>query len=137
MQKYGYIRVSSTDQNEDRQVLVLAKEGISPANLFIDKQSGKDFERTAYKKLVKRLKKGDLLYIPSIDRLGRNYSEILNQWRILTKEKGVDLVVLDMEILNTHHEKDLIRTLIADLVLQILSFVAQNERENIRERQRA
>ena len=135
MQKYGYIRVSSTDQNEDRQVLALEKEGIPPANLFVDKQSGKDFDRTAYKKLVKRLKTGDLLYIPSIDRLGRNYSEIQNQWRILTKEIGVDIAVLDMEILDTRQHKNLIGTFIADLVFHVLSFVAQNERENIRERQ--
>lgn len=135
MQIYGYIRVSSTDQNEDRQVLALHDKGIPSANLFIDKQSGKDFERMAYKKLVKRLKKGDLLYIPSIDRLGRNYSEIQNQWRILTKEKGVDIAVLDMEILDTRQHKNLIGTFIADLVLQVLSFVAQNERESIRQRQ--
>jgi len=108
---------------------------IPPENLYIDKQSGKDFERAAYKKLVKRLKSGDLLYIKSIDRLGRNYEEIQNQWRILTKEKGVDIVVLDMELLDTRREKNLLGTFIADLVLQVLSFVAQSERESIKKRQ--
>jgi len=132
---YGYARVSSIDQNEDRQVLELKERGVLQPGLFIDCQSGKDFKRTAYKKLVRKLKKGDLLYVSSIDRLGRNYEEIQNQWKILTKEKGVDIVVLDMEILDTRLYKDLIGTFIADLVLQVLSFVAQNERENIRQRQ--
>jgi len=135
MQIYGYIRVSSIDQNEDRQVIALREKGISPENLFIDKQSGKDFQRKEYKRLIKRLKTGDLLYITSIDRLGRNYEEIQNQWRILTKEKGVDIAVVDMPILDTRQYKDLIGTFIADLVLQVLSFVAQSERENIRKRQ--
>ena len=135
MMKYGYLRVSSTDQNEDRQLMAMQELGILPANLFIDKQSGKDFNRPKYQKLVDLLQEGDLLYITSIDRLGRNYDEILSQWRILTKEKGVDIVVLDMPILDTRQYKDLIGTFIADLVLQVLSFVAQNERENIRQRQ--
>ena len=135
MQKYGYIRVSSTDQNESRQVLELRAKGVETGNLFVDKQSGKDFERGAYKRMVKRLKAGDLLYISSIDRLGRDYKEVLKQWQILTKEKGVDIAVIDMPILDTRQYKDLIGTFIADLVLQILSFVAQSERESIRKRQ--
>ena len=132
---YGYIRVSSTDQNEDRQLMAMQSLGIAQTNLFIDKQSGKDFKRPAYKRLIKRLRSGDLLYILSIDRLGRNYEEIQNQWRLLTKEKNVDIAVIDMPLLDTRHGKDLMGTFIADLVLQILSFVAQNERENIRKRQ--
>ena len=135
MKIYGYIRVSSTDQNEDRQLLALNELNIPPENLFIDKQSGKDFNRPAYKELVKRLKNGDLLYIKSIDRLGRNYEEIQNQWRVLTKEKCVDIVVIDMPLLDTRLNKDLMGTFIADLVLQILSFVAQSERDTIRKRQ--
>ena len=135
MKTYGYIRVSSADQNEDRQLLALQELKIPQSNLFIDKQSGKDFQRPEYKKMVSRLKAGDLLYIKSIDRLGRNYEEIQNQWRILTKEKGVDIVVLDMELLDTRREKNLLGTFIADLVLQVLSFVAQSERESIRQRQ--
>ena len=132
---YGYIRVSTREQNEDRQILALKDLSIPEKNLFIDKQSGKDFERPQYRKMVRKLKKDDLLYIKSIDRLGRNYSEILEQWRILTKEKGIDIVVLDMPLLDTRRGKDLMGTFIADLVLQILSFVAQSERENIRKRQ--
>lgn len=132
---YGYIRVSSTDQNEDRQMIALAQKGVPRKNLYIDKQSGKDFERPRYKKMTKRLKNGDLLYVLSIDRLGRNYEEIQEQWRILTKEKGVDICVIDMPLLDTRNGKDLMGTFIADLVLQILSFVAQNERESIRRRQ--
>lgn len=132
---YGYIRVSTKEQNEDRQVIALRDVGIVGADLYIDKQSGKDFQRPQYKKLLRRLKKDDLLYIKSIDRLGRNYPEILEQWRILTKEKGVDIVVLDMPMLDTRRGKDLMGTFIADLVLQILSFVAENERVNIRQRQ--
>ena len=135
MKKYGYARVSSTDQNTDSQVATLRKMGVIPANLHIDKQSGKDFQRPQYQRLIKRLKQGDLLYIVSIDRLGRNYEEIQNQWRMLTKEKGVDIAVIDMPILDTRQYKNLIGTFIADLVLQVLSFVAQNERENIRQRQ--
>ena len=132
---FGYIRVSSTDQNEDRQRIAMQKKGIGAKNLYIDKQSGKDFQRPRYRQMVRRLKPGDLLYVLSIDRLGRNYEEIQNQWRILTKEKGVDICVIDMPLLDTRRGKDLMGTFIADLVLQILSFVAQNERENIRKRQ--
>lgn len=132
---YGYIRVSSTDQNEDRQLLAMQDKQVPQKNIFIDKQSGKDFDRPQYKKLVKKLKAGDLLYILSIDRLGRNYEEIQKQWRILTKEIGIDICVIDMPLLDTRNGKDLMGTFIADLVLQILSFVAQNERENIRKRQ--
>ena len=135
MEIYGYVRVSSTDQNEDRQMLALSKQNIAAKNIYIDKLSGKDFNRPAYKKLIKKLKSGDLLYILSIDRLGRNYEEIQNQWRVLTKEIGVDICVIDMPLLDTRQGKDLMGTFIADLVLQILSFVAQNERENIRKRQ--
>ena len=132
---YGYGRVSSTEQNADRQVLRLRGVGVAEKNIFIDKQSGKDFERPQYKKLIKKLKPGDLLYVLSIDRLGRNYVEIQEQWRILTKDKGVDIIVMDMPLLNTRNGKDLLGTFIADLVLQILSFVAQTERENIKTRQ--
>ena len=135
MKTYGYIRVSSTDQNADRQLVAMQKLKIPPKNLFIDKQSGKDFNRPQYQKLLNQLQAGDLLYITSIDRLGRNYEEIQNQWRIITKEKRVDIVALDMPLLDTRRGKDLLDTLIADLVLQLLSFVAQNERENIRKRQ--
>ena len=132
---YGYIHVSSADQNEDRQLVALRSCKVPECNLFVDKQSGKDFERPEYRRMLRRPKRDDLLYVKSIDRLGRNYGEILEQWRLLTKEKGVDIVVLDMPILDTRSGKDLMGTFIADLVLQILSFVAQNERENIRQRQ--
>lgn len=132
---YGYIRVSSTDQNEDRQRIALAEVGVEEKNIFMDKMSGKDFNRPQYKKLVRRMKEGDLLYILSIDRLGRNYAEIQNQWRILTKDIGIDICVIDMPLLDTRTCKDLMGTFIADLVLQILSFVAQSERENIKKRQ--
>lgn len=132
---YGYVRVSSTDQNEDRQFDAMHEVGVPEKNIYLDKQSGKDFERPQYKKLVKKLQPGDLLYILSIDRLGRNYEEIQKQWRILTKESGVDICVIDMPLLDTRNGKDLMGTFIADLVLQILSFVAQNERENIKKRQ--
>ena len=135
MEIYGYVRVSSTDQNEDRQMLALKKQNIADKNIYIDKLSGKDFNRPAYKKLIKKLESGDLLYILSIDRLGRNYEEIQNQWRVLTKDIGADICVIDMPLLDTRQGKDLMGTFIADLVLQILSFVAQNERENIRKRQ--
>lgn len=134
-QVYGYVRVSSIDQNEERQIVELSKRNVLSKNIYIDKQSGKSFERPQYKKLVRKLKQGDLLYILSIDRLGRNYLEIQEQWRILTKEKGIDICVIDMPLLDTRNGKDLMGTFIADLVLQILSFVAQNERENIRKRQ--
>ena len=132
---YGYIRVSSADQNEDRQMIALTEAGVPEKNIYMDKLSGKNFDRPQYVKLVKKLKAGDLLYILSIDRLGRNYEEIQNQWSILTKEKGVDICVLDMPLLDTRQGKDLMGTFIADLVLQILSFVAQSKRENIRKRQ--
>ena len=132
---YGYVRVSSIEQNEIRQLVALENAGVEKRNIFIDKQSGKNFDRPKYKRLVKKLKPGDLLYIQSIDRLGRNYIEIQEQWRILTKDKGVDICVIDMPLLNTRNGKDLLGTFIADLVLQILSFVAQTERENIRTRQ--
>ncbi len=132
---YGYVRVSSVEQNEDRQMIALKKAGVSDRHIFIDKQSGKDFHRLNYEKMVSRLQEGDLLYILSIDRLGRDYVEIQNQWRMLTKEIGVDICVIDMPLLDTRNGKDLMGTFIADLVLQILSFVAENERENIRKRQ--
>ena len=132
---YGYVRVSSTDQNEDRQMLAMQEAGVPKYNIFMDKQSGKNFERQQYLKLRRKLKAGDLFYVLSIDRLGRNYEEIQNQWRILTKEIGVDICVIDMPLLDTRNGKDLMGTFIADLVLQILSFVADNERTNIRKRQ--
>ena len=132
---YGYIRVSSKDQNEDRQLIALHGRGVKDDYIYIDKKSGKDFNRPQYKKLMKKLKPGDLLVIQSIDRLGRNYEEVQNQWRVLTKEKEVDICVIDMPLLDTRQGKDLLGTFIADLVLQILSFVAQNEREYIRKRQ--
>ena len=135
MNIYGYIRVSSRDQNEDRQMIALREVGVPEKNIFMDKQSGKDFNRPQYKKLLRRLKKDDLLYIKSIDRLGRNYEEILQQWRVLTKEKGIDIVVLDMPLLDTRRGKDLMGTFLSDIVLQVLSFVAENERTNIRQRQ--
>ena len=135
MNVYGYVRVSSRDQNEDRQLIALRGKGVEDRFIYMDKVSGKDFNRPQYKKLVKKLKPGDLLYIQSIDRLGRNYEELQNQWRILTKEKNVDICVIDMPLLDTRQGKDLMGTFIADLVLQILSFVAQNEREFIRKRQ--
>ena len=132
---YGYIRVSSRDQNEDRQLIALKEVGVYEKNIYLDKQSGKDFNRPQYKKLLRKLKKDDLLYIKSIDRLGRNYEEILQQWRVLTKEKGIDIVVLDMPLLDTRRGKDLMGTFLSDIVLQVLSFVAENERTNIRQRQ--
>ena len=135
MSEYGYVRVSSTDQNEERQLLALAERGVPERNIYADKQSGKDFDRPQYRRLVKKLRAGDLLYELSIDRLGRNYEEIQRQWRILTKEIGADICVIDMPLLDTRNGKDLMGTFIADLVLQILSFVAQSERENIKKRQ--
>ena len=132
---WGYVRVSSTDQNEERQLIALHEKGVMDKNIFMDKQSGKDFNRPEYKRLLKKMKSGDLLYILSIDRLGRNYEEIQNQWRVLTKEMNIDICVIDMPLLDTRTCKDLMGTFIADLVLQILSFVAQSERENIRKRQ--
>lgn len=132
---YGYIRVSSKDQNEDRQMIAMQELNIPHSNIYLDKQSGKDFNRPKYKRLLRRLRRDDLLYIKSIDRLGRNYSEILEQWRVLTKEKGIDIVVLDMPLLDTRRGKDLMGTFLSDIVLQVLSFVAENERSNIRQRQ--
>lgn len=135
MNTYGYARVSSMDQNEERQIIALKNAHIPVKNIFVDKQSGKDFNRPKYKELIKKLKEGDILYVLSIDRLGRNYEEIQKQWHTLTKEIGIDICVLDMPLLDTRRGKDLMGTFIADLVLQILCFVAQNERENIRKRQ--
>jgi len=132
---YGYMRVSTREQNEDRQLIALREMSVPEENIFMDKQSGKDFNRPQYKKLTKKLKPGDLLYIKSIDRLGRNYEEIQNQWRVLTKDKGIDIVVLDMPLLDTRRGKDLMGTFLSDIVLQVLSFVAENERVNIRQRQ--
>lgn len=132
---YGYIRVSSRDQNEDRQIIAMGEQKIPKSNIFMDKQSRKDFKWPQYRRMVRRFKKDDLLYISSIDRLGRNYEEILEQWRILTKEKGIDIVVLDMPLLDTRRGKDLMGTFLSDIVLQVLSFVAENERSNIRKRQ--
>lgn len=132
---FGYIRVSSKDQNEGRQMIALKELEIPEKNIFIDKQSGKDFKRPQYRKMLRSIRKDDLLYIKSIDRLGRNYAEILDQWRILTKDKGIDIVVLDMPLLDTRRGKDLMGTFLSDIVLQVLSFVAENERTNIRMRQ--
>lgn len=134
--QYGYVRVSSFHQNEDRQLQAMMELSIPRKNLFIDKQSGKDFDRAQYQKLVKKLRSGDVLFVKSIDRLGRNYREILQQWELLTKRRGVDVVVLDMPLLDTRRDKDLLGAFISDVVLQILSFVAENERVNIRQRQR-
>lgn len=133
--QYGYIRVSTKDQNEDRQRIAMHAFGIADRNIFLDKQSGKDFLRPSYMRLVKKLKPGDTLVIKSIDRLGRNYDEILEQWRLITKEKHAAIVVLDMPLLDTRQGRDLTGTLIADIVLQLLSYVAQVERDFIRQRQ--
>lgn len=132
---YGYVRVSTREQKEDRQLIAMSERGVAAKNIFVDKQSGKDFNRENYIKLMKKLKKGDVLVIKSIDRLGRNYNEIIEQWRIITKVKNADIVVIDMPILDTTKNKDLLGTLISDLVLQLLSYVAENERKNIRQRQ--
>ena len=132
---YGYARVSTKEQNEQRQIVALEEFGLNRKQIFVDKQSGKDFERANYRKLVRRLKDGDTLVVKSIDRLGRNYNEILEQWRIITKEKDVAIVVLDMPLLDTRKSRDLTGTLIADIVLQLLSYVAQTEREFIHQRQ--
>ena len=132
---YGYIRVSSTDQNEDRQLAALRAKRVQSNRIYMDKQSGKDFNRPKYKRMLKKLKQGDPLYIMSIDRLGRNYKEIQEQWRILTKEKGIEICVLDMPLLDTRRGKDLMGTFLSDIVLQVLSFVAESERANIRKRQ--
>ena len=132
---YGYIRVSSRDQNVNRQLIAMHEVGVTDSNIFMDKQSGKDFNRPQYKKLLRKLKKDDLLYVKSIDRLGRNYEEILEQWRYLTKDRGIDIVILDMPLLDTRRGKDLMGTFLSDIVLQLLSFVAENERSNIKQRQ--
>ena len=134
-QSYGYIRVSSKEQREDRQVIAMREAGVPEKNIYMDKQSGKDFERKGYQRMVKKLKPDDTLFVKSIDRLGRNYDEILEQWRIITKEKRAAIVVLDMPLLDTRQGHDLTGTLIADIVLQLLSYVAQTEREFIRQRQ--
>jgi len=132
---YGYVRVSTKEQNEDRQLIAFKECGRKIDKIFMDKQSGKDFKRTEYQKMIKKIKSGDVLIIKSIDRLGRNYSEIIEEWRKITKVKGADIIVLDMPILDTTQNKDLLGTLISDLVLQLLSYVAENERLNIRQRQ--
>ena len=132
---YGYVRVSSKDQNEDRQVITMREMQVPEENIYIDKQSGKDFNRPQYKRLLRKVKADDLIYIKSIDRLGRNYAEILDQWKVITKDKHVDLYVMDMPILDTRREKNLLGTFISDLVLTLLSYVAENERTNIRQRQ--
>ena len=133
---YGYVRVSCRDQNADRQMIAMKDKGIPEENIYVEKQSGKDFNRPMYKRMIRKLKTDDLLYIKSIDRLGRNYQAIIEQWRLLTKEKNVDIVVMDMPLLDTRRGKDLMGTLIADLVLALLSYVSENERYNIRSRQR-
>lgn len=135
MKIYGYMRVSSREQNEDRQKIALEEMGVPTANIYMDKQSGKDFERKQYKRLLRKLDKNSVLFIKSIDRLGRNYSELNEQWRIITKEKGADIVVIDMPLLDTRREKNLLGTFISDIVLALLSYVAENERINIRQRQ--
>lgn len=132
---YGYVRVSARDQNEDRQLIAMSEMHVPRENIFLDKQSGKDFQRPQYQRLLKRLEQNDLLYIKSIDRLGRNYEEIIEQWRIISKVRRADIVVLDMPLLDTRKGKDLMGTFLSDVVLQILSFVAENERGNIRQRQ--
>ncbi len=132
---YGYVRVSARDQNEDRQMIAMNQMNVPEENIFLDKQSGRDFERPRYQKLLTRLEEDDLLYVKSIDRLGRNYEEIIEQWRIITKVKRADIVVLDMPLLDTRKGKDLMGTFLSDIVLQVLSFVAENERGNIRQRQ--
>ena len=134
-QTYGYVRISTAEQHEDRQLIALSPFGIAPANLYIEKQSGKDFQRTKYKQLVRKLKPGDLLIVKAVDRLGRNYAEVIEQWRFIVKEKGADIKVLDMPLLDTTYCKDLLGTFIADLVLQVLSFSAQLERDTLLQRQ--
>ena len=133
---YGYVRVSSKDQNEDRQMIAMSEMGVPVENVFIDKQSGKDFNRPQYKMLVRLLKEDDIMFIKSIDRLGRNYEEIIEQWRLITKDKRADIVVIDMPLLDTRRGKDLMGTFLADIVLALLSYVAENERKNIKQRQR-
>ena len=135
MNIYGYVRVSSTDQNEDRQMIALREAGVPEKNIFMDKLSGKNFERPQYKKMIKKLDDNSVLFVKSIDRLGRNYKDLNEQWRIITKEKGTDIVVIDMPLLDTRREKNLLGTLISDIVLALLSYVAENERMNIKQRQ--
>ncbi len=135
MKLYGYMRVSCINQNEDRQRIALIDAGVPSEQIYMDKQSGSDFDRKQYRRLMRRLDKDSVLYVKSIDRLGRNYEELIEQWRIITKEKGADVVVLDMPLLDTRHGKDLLGTFISDLVLSLLSYVAENERANIRTRQ--
>lgn len=132
---YGYARVSSTDQNEDRQIIALTEAGIEPSNIFIDKISGSTFKRRQYRRMIRKVRKGDVIFVKSIDRFGRNYEEIIQQWRYITKKKKADIVVLDMPLLDTRQEKNLLGTFLSDIVLQLLSFVAENERNNIRKRQ--
>lgn len=132
---YGYIRVSTREQNEDRQRIALLEMGVPEKNIYMDKQSGKDFNRPQYQKLLKKLDSDVVLFVKSIDRLGRNYADLNEQWRIITKEKGTDIVVIDMPLLDTRREKNLLGTLISDIVLALLSYVAENERMNIRKRQ--
>ena len=132
---YGYARVSTKEQNEDRQIIALSEYGVPSKNVFLDKSSGKDFNRDNYRRMIKKFKKGDILVIKSIDRLGRSYKDVIKQWQYITQEIGVDIVVLDMKLLDTSQHKDLIGTLISDIVLQLLSYVAENERLNIRQRQ--
>ena len=132
---YGYVRVSARDQNEARQIAIMKELGIPRENIYIDKQSGKDFNRPQYRKMIRKAQKDDLIYIKSIDRLGRNYREIIEQWKIITQEKKIDICIIDMPILDTRRDKDLLGTLISDLVLTLLSYVAENERNNIRQRQ--
>ena len=132
---YGYVRVSTREQNEERQIIAIKECGVEKQNIFIDKESGKDFERRSYKRLIKNIRKGDVVIVKSIDRLGRNYNEIIEQWRKVTQIKKADIIVMDMPLLDTTKNKDLFGTFISDLVLQILSFVAENERVNIRQRQ--
>ena len=134
--RYGYVRVSTREQNEERQMIALKEMHVPEENIYLDRQSGKYFKRPMYQHLLSKLKQDDILFIKSIDRLGRDYAEILEQWRILTKDKNVDIVVLDMPLLDTRRGKDLVGTFLSDIVLQVLSFVAENERRNIRQRQR-
>lgn len=133
---YGYARVSTMEQKEDRQIFALREKGVDDSNIYLDKISGKDFNRKMYRLLTQKLRPGDLLYVKSIDRLGRNYRDIIEQWRFLTMEKQIDIVILDMSLLDTRKGKDLMGTFLSDIVLQVLSFVAENERVNIRQRQR-
>ena len=136
MNVYGYVRVSSRDQNEDRQLIAMKKLGVPESGIYMDKESGRDFDRPMYREMVQKLERGDLVYIKSIDRLGRNYKEIVEQWQHLTRVKEADIVVIDMPLLDTRRGKDLLGTFLSDIVLQVLSFVAENERANIRSRQR-